>query len=65
MPNIPFEMLNTIHEIEFEVGVFGQLSRRQNDVTTVSEQGTIEIDSMEGTQLDEPSDVVCVFIWND
>ena len=65
MPNIPFEMLNTIHEIEFEVGVFHQLSRRRNDVTTVSEQGTIEIDSMEGTQLDEPSDVVCVFIWND
>ena len=65
MPNISFEMLNTMHEIEFEVGVFGQVSHRKNDVTTVSEQGTIKIDSMEGTQLDEPSDVVCVFIWND
>ena len=65
MPNVSFEMLKTMHEIEFEICPGDQLTGRRDDVTSVGEQGTVKIDSMKGAELKEPSDVVCVFIWCD
>ena len=62
---VSFETLKTTHEIEFEICLGDQLSGRRDDVTSVGEQGTIKINPMKGAVLEEPSDVVCVFIWYD
>ena len=63
--NVSFQMLNAVHEIEFEIGLRRQLFHCRQEMSPVGEHCAVEIDAMKCTKLNEPSDVVDVLRWND